>query len=471
VKKRAVFLCLFFCSHIYFLGVAGPELEKGKVLPKVICQDNPGNSYALFLPPAYSAEKRWPILYALDPGGRGHVPVDLFRQAAEKYNFILVGSNNSRNGPWQDVIQSLIALWNDTNERFSIDKKRIYVTGFSGGSRAASIFARVIMHPVAGIIGCGAGLAKSLIKPEQIPPAYYLGIVGIKDFNYREMMLLHDQFEIHNVPYRFLVHRGEHDWPGEDICQRAIEWMEVIAIQNDIRARDGTLIDTVFEKEKQDAQRLESAGEWSQALSIYELLAETFSAWKDTGPVRNKIQIIQKSEEYRNDLTEKNRINRLEMEYLQNFGQSFGRIEKNALPVDSIENFTGNMGLDELKAEAADNKVSGENFMAIRLLKGLEIDAGSKGWEFFQKEEFVKAIFFFTIASQGGDKDSPRKKNIYYNLASAYARIQNKNRALENLELAVKHGFDNVERVEQDKNFTSLQDTEEYQKIIKRLKQ
>ncbi len=471
MKKRLFFLCLLLCTHVYLTGGLGQELEKGKVLSKVLCQDNPQNSYALFLPSAYTPEAEWPILFALDPGARGHIPVELFRSAAEKYNYILVGSNDARNGPWEPVIQSLIILWNETNKRFSIDKKRIYVTGFSGGSRAASIFARIIMFPVAGIIGCGAGLAKSLIKPEQISPAYYLGVVGIADFNYREMMLLRDQFEQQNVSHRLLVHSGGHDWPPEEICERAIEWMEIIGIRNNIRAKDKDLIERIFEKEQGIALSLESTGNWLQALQIYTILTDTFSAWQDTSPIRAKIQTIQKSELYLSQREEENRIQNLEIRLLQKFGQIFSQIENKTPPAESIESFIGSLGLDELKAQAFDKKEGRENFMAIRLFRGLEIDAGSKGWDFFQKGELPKAILFFEIAAQGGDKDSPRKKNIYYNLASAYTRIQNKNRALENLRLAVEHGFDDVEHMEQDKDLASLQDTEEYREILKRLKQ
>lgn len=471
MKKYLLFLYLFLCTRVLFFPGTGQELEKGKVLPKVLCQDNTEHSYALYLPAAFTPDKEWPILYAMDPGARGEVPVALFRAAAEKHNFILVGSNNARNGPWQQVIQSLIILWNDTNERFPIDKKRIYATGFSGGSRAASIFARIIMHPVAGIIGCGAGLAKSLIKPEQIPPAYYLGIVGLTDFNYREMMLLRDQLEQHSVAHRFLVHTGGHDWPPEDICLRALEWMEVIGIRNDIRAMDKDLINSVFAKEKVMAISLESAGELSQALSRYRILDDTFSTWQNTRPIRTKIQTIQKSEDYLNDRQDEKRIQELEMQYLRKFSQVFGQIEKKPPPMQNIESFKANLGLDELKTKAMDNKSGKEHFMAIRLLQGLEIDAGGKGWDFFQKGEFPKAMLFFEIAAQGGDRDSPRKKNIYYYLACAYARTQNKKKALENLRLAIEHGFDDIEHIKQDENLASLRDSKEFQKIIKRSQQ
>jgi predicted esterase len=447
MKKLLFLLGLLLCAQVLLTAGPNQELEKAKILPKIICQDNPENSYALFLPSAYSPEKEWPILYALDPGARGEVPVVLFRKAAETYGFILIGSNDSRNGPWQPSIQAMIAIWNDTNNRFSIDKKRIYVTGFSGGSRAASIFARVIRHPVAGIIGCGAGLATNLIKPERISPAYYLGIVGIVDFNFREMMLLRDQFEQHDISHRFLVHPGGHEWPTEDICQRAIEWMEVIGIRNDIRAMDEDLIDTVFEKEREIALSLESTGDLSHALSNYQVLLETFSTWKDTGPIQDKIQIIQKNKGYLRDAHAENRIQGLEIQHLRKFGQVLSQIEKNSPPIEYIESVIANLGLEELKTKAAKRKAGKESFMAIRLLHSLEIDAYSKGWDCFQKEELIKAIFFFAIAAKGGNEESPMKKSIYYNLACAYARNQNNKKALENLKLAVEHGFDNIENM------------------------
>ena len=468
MKKYLLFLSLLLCTRLLFFAGIGQELEKGKVLPKVLCQDNPEHSYALYLPTAYTQEKGWPILYAMDPGARGEIPVALFRAAAEKYNFILVGSNNARNGPWQEVIQSVIALWNDTNERISIDKKRIYVTGFSGGSRAASIFARIIMHPVAGIIGCGAGLAKSLIKPEQIPPAYYLGIVGMSDFNYREMMILRDQLKQHDVAHRFLVHAGGHDWPPEDICERAMEWMEIIGIKNNIRSIDKELIDTVFAKEYEMARSLESVGELSQALASYRVLSNTFSTWHDISPILDKIQTIPKSEKYLHDRQDEYRIHEREMQYLRKFDQVFGQIEKNPPSIQNIEHYMANLGLVELKTEAAEIHSGKEHFMAIRLLNGLEIDAGSKGWDLFQKDDFPKAIIFFTIAAQGGKKDSLRKKNLYYALACAYARIQNKKKALENIRLAIEHGFDDIEHIKQNEHLASLRDSEEFQKIIKR---
>ena len=86
----------------------GP-LAKGVVIPRVACIDHPEQSYALYLPSNYSPESKWPIVYIFDPGARGNMPVMLAKEAAEKFGYILMGSNNSRNGEPKPELDAMIA--------------------------------------------------------------------------------------------------------------------------------------------------------------------------------------------------------------------------------------------------------------------------------------------------------------------------------------------------------------------------
>lgn len=86
----------------------------------------------------------------------------LFKEAAEKFGYILAGSNNSQRGPWENNVKAANAVWMDSHLRFHIDEKRVYAAGFSGGARMASGFSRLLNKPVAGIIACGAGLPDKL---------------------------------------------------------------------------------------------------------------------------------------------------------------------------------------------------------------------------------------------------------------------------------------------------------------------
>ncbi|MDH5707077.1 MAG: hypothetical protein OEZ45_13775, partial [Candidatus Aminicenantes bacterium] len=117
------FLIFLIAAQIPIFPISLQDYQKGEIIEKVVCEDKPEQSYTLFLPSAYIPEKTWPILYAFDPGARGRVPLEHFKDAAEKYGYIVAASNNSRNGPWGVVFRAAEAVWSDTNARFSIDPR------------------------------------------------------------------------------------------------------------------------------------------------------------------------------------------------------------------------------------------------------------------------------------------------------------------------------------------------------------
>jgi dienelactone hydrolase len=202
-------------------GLAGEDLPKGRVLERVVCAGNPNQGYALYLPPDYSAEHAWPILYCLDPLARGRVPVERFHDAAARAGFIVAGSNNSRNGPndlARDAIQWLLS---DTHERFAIDDSRVYVAGFSGGARLALAWASSAR--IAGVIACGAGFGGSQI-PKQVPLRIY-ATAGVDDFNYDEVYAMSRELSRRGVPQRFAPFAGGHDWLPEALTAEALDFL------------------------------------------------------------------------------------------------------------------------------------------------------------------------------------------------------------------------------------------------------
>src|SRR5262249_40110872 len=139
-------------------------------------------------PSNYSAAQRWPIVYVFDPAARGALAVERMKGAAERYGFIIVGSNNSRNGPWKPEIEAAQAISDDTHMRFSIDDARVYFAGFSGGARVASRIA-MLCKCAAGVMLNGAGFP--LGEPPPRDPTFpVFAAVGDVDFNYPEVTRL-----------------------------------------------------------------------------------------------------------------------------------------------------------------------------------------------------------------------------------------------------------------------------------------
>ena len=116
----------------------------GTATAQVVALQNPQQSYVLYLPTKYSPDQRWPIVYVFDPLARGPLALAPFQQAAETHGYIVAVSNNSRNGPWQPEFEAAEAMVRDTQQRFTVDLKRIYFAGFSGGARVASQLASAL---------------------------------------------------------------------------------------------------------------------------------------------------------------------------------------------------------------------------------------------------------------------------------------------------------------------------------------
>ena len=89
-----VFLTVMICGVV--LAAHSQTPSPGTVHTSITVAADPSNSYARYLPSAYSPARRWPLLLVFDPFARGEVSVKLFHEAAEKYGLIVLCSNNTR---------------------------------------------------------------------------------------------------------------------------------------------------------------------------------------------------------------------------------------------------------------------------------------------------------------------------------------------------------------------------------------
>ena len=154
------------------------SIPTGQIVDRIEVRNDSSQSYALYLPSNYTPKHKWPVLFAFDPGARGRVPVERFKEAAEKYGWIVLGSNNSRNGPWNDVVNAWNAMLADAHQRFAIDDGRMYATGFSGGARVAVQIAAGCKC-LAGVIANGAGFPIYLVLSPQMQFVFLVQLVSM----------------------------------------------------------------------------------------------------------------------------------------------------------------------------------------------------------------------------------------------------------------------------------------------------
>src|SRR5580765_7124958 len=237
-----LFLAVMICGAA--LAAHSQTPAPGTVHASVAVAADPTNSYALYLPSVYSPLKRWPLLLVFDPFARGEVSVKLFHEAAEKYGFIVVGSNNSRN--FQDPSAAIRVLWADVKERYSIDPRRIYTAGLSGGARVASSVALACKSCIAGVIANSAGLPNGATLPGPEVSDWFL-VAGTTDFNYPEQLHLKETFDARKVVSRFVVYDGPHNYMPKDFAERGLAWLQLRAMVKGIAPVDKEFIGKQFE--------------------------------------------------------------------------------------------------------------------------------------------------------------------------------------------------------------------------------
>ena len=222
---------------LFLLLLAVADLPTGRLVESVKCAADPSQSYALYLPSRFSPDRVWPVIFAFDPGARGRIPVERYQAAAEKYGYIVAGSNNSRNGSWAVSMTSAQAMMTDVAARFALNPQRIYTAGMSGGARVALGVALGLPN-IAGVIASSAGYPDS--KPRKSVPFSLFGTAGTEDFNYLEMR--HVDREL-TTPHHLAIFEGGHVWLSSELATDAVEWMEIQAMKAGRKPRDEAEID------------------------------------------------------------------------------------------------------------------------------------------------------------------------------------------------------------------------------------
>ncbi len=443
--------------------------EKGKIIDKVVCQHFPSQSYALYLPQEYTPDKSWPILFAFDPSARGKVPVEHFKEAAEEYGIIVVGSNNIKNGPWEEIFQAMQIIWDDTENRFNIDKKSIYSTGFSGGARAAVIFSQTINKPVAGIIGCGAGIPVGF-KLDEMNPSVYYGTVGIADFNYREMVMLDKQLDQAGIKHYIHFFEGTHSWPPSDVCLSALEWMEIMRMKQDVIPRDNEEIEKVYKKKIHTAENLEAQGKIYWAVLSYQGISSLFSGLRDISGIEEKINRLEESEPYKQFVRDENERQKREASIIRTCGNIFNNIEKTPQDYNDFEELFTKMELDYLLEEAQAESRLEDQSLAVRLLHLIFVRAAQTGNQHLKNNQPSKAVILFEIAVKASQGNEDVYKLVLFDLAQAYALNKDKKSALEYLDLAVKNNFNDLSAVQNSPYFDDLKESRKYKDILEKIR-
>jgi predicted esterase len=406
---------LFFLFTTFFV-LAGPlsaqqsaatsenpqAFSVGTVLPKVVTAAKQDQSYALYLPTSYSTKKRFPIIYAFDPGARGKTPVELMKDAAERYGYIVVGSNNSRNGSWKIEAEAAQAMLKDTENRFPIDGSRVYFAGFSGGARVAARLAQLCKCS-AGVLLNGAGFEPEASSVHDAPFAVFAGI-GTYDFNYSEMVRMDNGLEKLGAAH-FLRHfDGPHQWAPASVMEDALLWFQLQAMKNSVETRDDSLIAAASSEAFERARSFEKSGDLYDAWKEYRQAAETFAGLTDNASLRSRAEALEKDKAVREGT-------KRERQEFDEQDQLTGEISAGLAGLREVRVNRGEIRTDtgqkiaDLRNRAEHEKHEAKLRILKRALAGVFVQAMELGFDRLEQKDSSRAREYFELACEA-DPDS-----------------------------------------------------------------
>ena len=274
----------------------------------VITQDTT-QSYCIYLPAGYNIKKKWPVLFMFDSHGDGKFAINHAKEAAERFGYILVGSNNSKNGV-ENIDHIVNVLFSDVFSHYSIDEKRVYTAGFSGGGRVASNIA-ISSSKIRGVITCSAGLPQ--INQQNIIKRFEIcAIAGKEDFNYEEVESLDD--ELNGTGWRYIIASFDsgHVWPPAKYITDALLWFDLNAMRDGLIPQDDKLLDNTFNDITNDINKCLKNSQYAKAdLECKKGISYLYGLYKVSSFEKERDN-LKESDGYKQDIQNQLRIDEME---------------------------------------------------------------------------------------------------------------------------------------------------------------
>src|SRR3989449_643643 len=282
-------------------GRAGAGAPRARLDERLGSPSDASQTFALSPPPGYTAGRRWPVLFVLDPRGRALLGLKRFQDGAARLGWVILSSYNTlSDGPSEPNVAAVNAMLAWAQAHPSLDPTRLYLAGFSGPARAALGFTVALRGHVAGVIAVGGALGFALGGPETAfagdATFAFFGSAGTRDFNYEEVLVMGDRFRTTRVPFRVVAFDGPHSWPPPDLCGDALEWLELRAMLGGLRAMDSGWVRMRLGGEVARAAELERLGRWAEAARLDEAIVRDYARWPQADDAAARAAALRRNE-------------------------------------------------------------------------------------------------------------------------------------------------------------------------------
>ena len=454
IRKIIYIAALTLLSQIAFSSIS--NIPAGVIIDTIKCLSDTSSSYSVYVPSNYTTEKNWPVLFGFDPSANGRIPIEKYYELAEKYGFIITCSNNAKNGAWDTAIKSAQIMIDDINQRFSIDPSRMCAYGFSGGGRLASLIA-IENKTISAVINCGAGFPNNS-NPNYYFKFQYINIIGLRDFNYIEIMGLDKQLAKLGVNYSIIPFDEGHLWPKKEIFEEAILHLILRDYKNNPSSESYNFL-------------------YNHYKYLFNCLDETFLI-----PIKEYMYtFLIDIEKILNVASTSSTIK------YQNFFESnefldYSKLKSNAIPIE--RNFQREVisEMSQVYSFSAESKMFRKTWWKHKINAINHYISDTNTYYKYMGERLKNYVFISAHESMNSLDSSnyssllnlnyilklcyPNNYYPNYNAASIYARMGDINKCYKELKLAREKGFVDMKIILNDPDFEKIRDSKKIQELF-----
>lgn len=445
------------------------RLSAGRIMSQVTSVANGRQRYAIYLPSSYRTDRTYPLLVLMDPRGRALLPLEEAQEVAERLGWMVVSSYGTRSDvavdPNADALNAMIA---DAEDFLSLDRKRIYLSGFSGTARVNWIFGYRLKGHVAGLIGFGAGFPGEFIlshRPDGTdPPLVFFGGVGSTDFNFDEMRRMDSTLDNVNLPHRIAYYGGPHAWGPTEIMTESVEWMELQAMRFNLRPNDSTYVNENYQR---DLTRAASA----RAKDLYAGYVRYQSIVADYKGLRETPEAVAAVGQLKDDAAVKRTTRQLakiaawQKAYVEKLALFLGEFRDG--PIPPLGKSLSHLEIKNLVRAAADSSDLLEMFSAERALSHvMSYTAFYEPDDYFTRQDPQRALAILNIAAAVDPKDP----YVCYSKARALTLLGRPGEAVNALDCISQATWASAERLEKDPHFIPLKDEPGFKALLAKLR-
>lgn len=428
------------------------HFKRGEMIPDVSCSDDASQSYALYIPKVDSG-KALPVVYFFDSHGAGAFPLKMYQSLADNFHYILVGSNNSKNGNDFTTAEN---IWNilfaDTKNRLNIDEHQIYTVGFSGGAKVATFLA--LQYPeIKGTVANGAGLDEILQAGNF--KFSYTAITGEGDLNMTQIVGMENRLMTTQTNHRILFFDGIHEWAPENSMYQAFAGFQLDGMKDGSIPKDSDFIQDFISKSKDLVNQLKHKGKYVRAeqtctysIDVLRDLTTDVNWFKEEDNRLKNSAAYQKENQVRQQLLSKEE--KIKTEYQQYFQPGTMTY--------------WNQTIKEVQQKAKASTPEGPMYQRLNAYLSLAFYSLSK--RLIQSHNNEGAQFFVQLYKTV----DPTNSEAWYFSALLDARNNQVDAVKKNLLKSVSLGFNDRERMEQDPDFQSTEIRNTFDEIENKMK-